>query len=87
MGVATELHNIGDAELCREIVARIDHALSDRPGEWRVVIAGSRESENWELKVQGPNGFERSYTLAGTTGEHKPEAILRLVLQLIPAAS
>ena len=86
MGVATELHNIGDAELCREIVARIDHALSDRPGEWRVFIAASRESENWELKVQGPNGFERSYTLAGTAGEHEPEAILRLVLQLIPAA-
>jgi hypothetical protein len=87
MGVATELHNIGDAELCREIVACIDHALSDRPGEWRVFIAGSRESEDWELKVLGPDGFERSYTLAGTTGGHEPEAILRLVLQLIPPAS
>ena len=87
MGVSTELHNIGDAELCREIDARIDHALSDRPGEWHVSIAGSRASENWELKVQGPNGFERSYPLAGAAGEHEPDAIVRLVLQLLLGAS
>jgi hypothetical protein len=86
MVVRTELHNIGDAELCREIIARLEHALSDRQGEWHVSIAGSRESENWEMKVQGPNGFERSYTLSGSAGEREPDAVIRLVLQLIPTS-
>jgi len=85
MGVTIELQNLGDAELCREIVARIDHALSARSGEWRVSIAGSRASENWEMRVEGPNSFERSYTLAGMAGEHEPEAISRLILQLVPS--
>jgi hypothetical protein len=52
-----------------------------------VSIAGSRASENWEMRVEGPNGFERSYTLAGSAGEHVPEVILRLILQLMPAGS
>jgi hypothetical protein len=86
MGVTTELQNIGDAELCREIVARIEHALSDKPGEWQVSIAGSRGGENWEMKIEGPSGFERSYTLADTAGQHEPDAIGRLVLQLVSGA-
>ncbi len=87
MPVTTDLQNLGDAQLCREIAASIEHALSDKRGEWRVSIAGSRASENWEMRVEGPNGFERSYTLAGSAGEHEPEAIRRLILQLIPASS
>jgi hypothetical protein len=87
MGVNIELQNLGDAELSPEIVARIEHALSDRPGEWRVSIAGSRASENWEMRIEGPNGFERSYILTGAAGEHAPDTIGRLVLQLVPAAS
>ena len=65
MGVTAELHNLGDARLSKEIATSIEHALSDRRGEWRVSIAGSRASENWEMRVEGPNGFQRSYTLAG----------------------
>ena len=87
MGVTIELQNLGDAQLSREIVASIEHALSDKSGEWRVSIAGSRGSENWEMRVEGPNGFERSYTLSSTAGQHEPEAIRRLILQLIPAGS
>jgi hypothetical protein len=87
MGVTVELHNLGDPQLCREIVARIEHALSEKPGEWRVSIAGSHGNENWEMKVEGPSGFERSYTLAGAAGQHEPDAICRLVLQLVPAGS
>jgi hypothetical protein len=87
MGVTVELHNLGDPQLCREIVARIEHALSEKPGEWRVSIAGSHGSENWEMKVEGPSGFERSYILAGAAGQHEPDAISRLVLQLLPAGS
>ncbi|HZQ17912.1 MAG TPA: hypothetical protein VFA90_04255 [Terriglobales bacterium] len=82
MGVTTELHNIGDTNLSREIVARIEHAFADKPGAWHVSITGSRETDNWELKLQGPNGFERSYTMSGAAGEHGPDAILRIILQL-----
>ena len=82
MAVTVELQNLGNAELCREIVASIEHALSDRSGEWRVYLAGSHASENWELRVEGPNAFERSYTLAGAAGEREPEAIRRLLLRL-----
>jgi hypothetical protein len=85
MGVTVELQNLGDAPLCGEIVANIEHALSDKRGEWRVSIAGSRASENWEMRVEGPNSFERTYTLGGAAGEHKAEAIRRLILLLIPA--
>ena len=87
MGVAIELQNLGDAQLSGEIVASIEHALSDKPGEWRVSIAGSHASENWEMRVEGANGFERSYTLAAAAGEHEPEAIRRLILQLVPTGS
>ena len=86
MPLAIELHNLGDAQLCRETVASIEHALGDKRGEWRVSIAGSRASENWELRVEGLNGFERTYTLAGT-GKYQPEAIRRLILQLVPTRS
>ena len=87
MGVTIELQNLGDAELCREITALIEHAFADRRGDWRVSIAGSRASENWDMRVEGPKGLERSYTLAGSAGQHEPEAIRKLILQLIPASS
>src|SRR5258708_11790397 len=64
MGVTIELQNLGDAQLCRDISAHLEHAFSGRKGEWRVSIAGSRAAENWDLRVEGPNGFERSYTLS-----------------------
>jgi hypothetical protein len=87
MGVTIELLHLGDAQLCRDITSLIEHAFADRRGDWRVSIAGSRASENWEMRVEGPKGFERSYTLAGSSGEHEPEAVRRLILQLIPASS
>ena len=87
MGVIAELHNLGDARLSKEIATSIEHALSDCRGEWRVSIAGSRASENWEMRVEGPNGFERTYTLARAAGEHEPEAIRRLIIQMVPRSS
>lgn len=87
MGVAIELQNLGNAQLCGEIAARLEHAFSDMQGEWRVSIAGSRASENWDMRVEGPNGFERSYSLSGAGGEHDPEAISKLVLRLVTPAS
>jgi len=83
MGVTIELQNLGDAELCREIAVGIEHALSDKTGEWRVSVVGSRETENWDMRIEGPNGFERSYTLSGAVGQHRPEAIRKMILQLV----
>jgi hypothetical protein len=62
MAVTIELQNLGDAQLGREIVASVEHPMSDRRGDWRISITGSRASEAWEMRVEGPNGFERSYT-------------------------
>lgn len=87
MGVTAELQNLGDARLSQEIAASIEHALSERRGDWRVIIAGSRASENWEMRVEGPNGFERTYTLASAAGEHEPEVIRRLIIQMLPRSS
>ena len=83
MGVTIELQNLGDAQLCRDITAYLEHAFSGRQGEWRVSIAGSRAAENWDLRVEGPNGFERSYTLSAAAGEHELSAIRTLVLRLV----
>jgi hypothetical protein len=45
-----------------------------------VSIVGSRESDGWEMKVWGPNGFERTYTLVGCAGEHQPLMIGNVLL-------
>jgi hypothetical protein len=37
--------------------------------------------------VEGPRGFERSYTLVGKTGEHQPEAIRNVLIKLLPAGT
>jgi len=85
MAVALELHNTGDSGVGAEVRALVEHGLSDRPGDWRVSIVGSRENDGWEMKILGPNGFERSYTLAGNAGEHQPFMIGNVLLRLLPA--
>jgi hypothetical protein len=50
-----------------------------------VSIVGSRESDDWEMKVLGPSGFERSYTLVGSAGEHQALVIGNVLLRLLPA--
>jgi hypothetical protein len=84
MGITIELQNLGDAQLCREITVLIEHAFSGRQGAWRVSISGSRAADNWDLRVEGPNGFERSYGLSGSAGEHEPSVICAIVLRLVP---
>jgi len=42
--------------------------LLTRSGDWRVLIIGSQANDRWEMKITGPNAFERSYTLEGTAG-------------------
>jgi hypothetical protein len=85
MGVSVEMYNTGDPELQREVVAIVEHLLSNRPGDWRVIIMGSQGSENWEMKIFGPKAFERSYTLEAAAGQHKPRAIAALVSRMVPA--
>ena len=84
MAVTVEMQNTGDPGLQREVAATIEHALADRPGDWRVSIIGSQANDQWEMKIIGPNAFERSYTLEGSSGEHRPEMIRVLLGKLVP---
>ena len=83
MPVVVEMHNVGDLNLHRDVVALIEPAFSGRKGDWRVLIVGSQEGELWEMKIFGPNAFERSYTLERTSGEHAPERIAALVSRIV----
>ena len=85
MAVTVEMHNTGDSDVKADVVASIEHALADRPGDWRVLIVGSQANDRWEMKITGPNGFERSYVLEGSHGEHRPEKIRALLGKLVPS--
>jgi hypothetical protein len=61
------------------IHTRCAPALSDRTGDWRVLIVGSQADDRWEMKITGPNGFERCYTPEGSAGQHEPHTIGDLV--------
>jgi len=87
MPVTVETHNTGDANLQRDLVAIIEHILADRPGDWRVTILGSQANDNWEMKITGPNAFERSYTLEGSLGQHEPATVAAIVSKMLPSKS
>ena len=55
-----------------------------RPGDWRVWIVGSQANDRWEMRIVGPNAFERSYTLEGSADEHRPEAIRVILWRMLP---
>ena len=78
------MHHTGDTGAQAEVRAVIEHVLADRSGDWRVAIIGSQANDRWEMSIVGPNGFERSYTLEGTAGEHEPGVIGSLVARMIP---
>src|SRR5438552_11507182 len=59
----------------------------DRPGDWRVSIIGSQANDRWEMKIIGPNAFERSYTLEGSSREHRPEMIRVLLGKVVPRSA
>jgi len=42
MAVTVEMHNTGDSVLRSEIIAVVEHVLSDRPGDWSVSIISSK---------------------------------------------
>jgi glycine cleavage system aminomethyltransferase T len=80
------VHNTGDTVHRAEVVAAIEHELSDRTGDSRVTIVGSRGNDHWQMKVEGPNAFERLYTLVGADGEHRPEVIRVLLTKMVAGA-
>lgn len=84
MAVTVETYNTGDAALQRDLVAMIEHVLADRPGDWRVVILGSKASDRWDMKITGPKGFERSYTLEGSLGQHEPGVVSAIISRMLP---
>ena len=87
MAVMVEMHHTGCVPVVRsEIMAIIEHALADRPGDWRVSIIGSQANDRWEMRITGPNAFERSYTLEGSSGEHEPQVIGNLVARMVPVS-
>jgi hypothetical protein len=86
MAVLVEMHHTGEPTLRTEVVAAIEHVFADRPGDWKVSIVGSQANDRWEMKIAGPNGFERSYALEGTAGEHRPEVIRAIVGKMVPAS-
>jgi hypothetical protein len=67
------------------VVAIVKHVLSDRPGDWRVSIIGSQEDDRWEMKIVGPNAFERTYTLEGAAAQHDPRVLAGIVSKIVPA--
>jgi hypothetical protein len=78
--VSLEPHNTGGSDGEAEVRAHVEHALTNRPREWRVSIVGSRENYGWGMKILGPIGVERSYTWVGRSGEHQPLAIASVLL-------
>lgn len=82
MSVVVDMQNTGDQRPRAEVVAVIEHVLCDREGEWRVSIIGSLATADWEMKVEGPKGFERTYTLHGPD-QHQPGVIRDLLLRLV----
>jgi tagatose-1,6-bisphosphate aldolase non-catalytic subunit AgaZ/GatZ len=84
MAVMVEMQHTGDSSIQAEVRAVIEHVLLDRPGDWRVSIIGSQANDRWEMRITGPNAFERSYSLEGAAGEHEPHVIGKLVARMVP---
>jgi hypothetical protein len=84
MAVSVEMQHTGDLGQQAEVRAIIEHVLADRLGDWRVSIVGSQANDRWEMKIVGPIGFERSYTLEGSAGEHRPEVIHVILNKMLP---
>ncbi len=78
------MQQTGDSGLQAEVRAIIEHVLADKPGAWRVSILGSQANDRWEMKIVGPHAFERSYTLEGSAGEHRPEVIRVILSKMLP---
>jgi hypothetical protein len=87
MPVTTDLPNLGDAQLCRETVAGIEHLLGEKRGSVAGIYrwdAGQRELRD---SSRGTKYLRTDLYCGGAGGEHKPQVICRLILQLVPIAT
>ena len=57
MPVTIETQNTGDTNLQRDLAARIEQVFANRPGDWRIVILGSKASDRWDMKITGRERF------------------------------
>ena len=64
----------------------IEQELPQKSGDWRVVILGSQANDRWDMKITGPNAFERSYTLEGTERAARPQIIGGIVAKMVSGA-
>jgi hypothetical protein len=46
MAASVEMHNTGDPALRTEVATTIEHVLSQKSGDWRVVILGGKRMTN-----------------------------------------
>jgi len=84
MPVVVELFATGDAYSPGDVRAEIEHVFADRPGDWRVSLVGSKANDRCDMKITGSQDFERSYTLEGSVGEHRPEVIRQRLVRMLP---
>jgi hypothetical protein len=84
MPVTVEMQHAGGPSDHADVRAVIEHVLADRTGNWRVSIVGSQANDRWEMTILGSYGFERSYTLEGSVGEHDPGCIGSIVARMVP---
>ena len=84
MGVFVEMQHIGEPSVQSEVRGLVEHVFANRPGNWRVSLAGSQANDVWEMKIFGPSGFERSYTLEGSAGQHDPRGIGQILARMLP---
>jgi hypothetical protein len=66
MAVSLELRNTGDACAGAEVRVLVEHALSDRPGDWRVSIVGS-----WQI-AWGPEADVWTFDNCGAVADNRP---------------
>jgi hypothetical protein len=48
------MQHTGESGLQADVRAVIELVLADRPGDWRVSIAGSQANDRWEMKIVAP---------------------------------
>jgi hypothetical protein len=84
MPVTVEMQRAGGPSEHADVRAVIEHVLADRTGNWRVSLVGSQAKNRWEMTILGSFGFERSYTLEGSVGEHDPGCIGSIVARMVP---
>src|SRR2546428_5582434 len=68
MAVTVEMQNTGDPGLQREVVATIEHVLSDRAGDWRGSVIGSPPHGRWGMENIGLDALWPRHTPEGRSG-------------------